>query len=139
MADYYKNVANMLGVELGEIFKINDTKNEYAAYYRFTTEGIEQAGDINDKEIYWSLSDSCILNDLICGKTVKITKLPQKPKKGEMYYVPAFEIEDLYTEYLWNNDNTDKVCYERNVVFKTPEEATRVAKEMLAMLKESEN
>ena len=28
MAGYYKNVANMLGVELGEIFKINDTKNE---------------------------------------------------------------------------------------------------------------
>lgn len=85
------------------------------------------------------MSDSCILNDLICGKTAKITKLPQKPKNGDMYYVLAFEVEDLYTEYLWNNDNTDKVCYERNVVFKTPEEAVKVAKEMLAMLKESEN
>lgn len=139
MASYYKNVANMLGVELGEIFKINDTRNEYVAYYRFTTEGIEQAGNADDEEIYWNLSDSCLLNDLICGKTTQIAKLPQKPKNGEMYYVPAFEVEDLYTEYVWRNDNTDRACYERNVVFKTSEEAVEVAKRMLAMLKESEN
>ena len=57
-----------------------------------------------------------------------------------MYYVPAFEVEDLYTEYVWRDDNTDRVCYERNVVFKTSEEAVEVAKKMLAMLtKESEN
>lgn len=47
-----EKIIDCIGAELGEIFKINDTKNEYAAYYKFTTEGIEQAGDINDKEIY---------------------------------------------------------------------------------------
>lgn len=45
----------------------------------------------------------------------------------------------IFIQSMFGDDNTDKLCYERNVVFKTPEEAAKVAKEMLAMLKESEN
>lgn len=46
----------------------------------------------------------------------------------------------IFIQSMFGDDNTDRVCYERNVVFKTPEEAVEVAKKMLAMLtKESEN
>lgn len=135
MASYYKNVANMLGIELGEIFKINDTRNEYVAYYRFTTEGIEQAGNADDEEIYWNLSDSCLLNDLICGKTAKIIKLPQKPKNGEKYFVSDLLNSDLTHEYIWRDDEFDQNMHDRGLVFKTKEEAIKLSYNLLVTIK----
>lgn len=76
-------IAHMLGVELGEEFKVVHKvvyKTGFEIICNFTKEGVfvheEGCSGKYDKEL---------LADIICGKA-EIVKLPWKPKKGEDYY-----------------------------------------------------
>lgn len=80
-------IAQMLGVELGEEFKVVHKvvyKTGFEIICNFTKEGVfvheEGCSGKYDKEL---------LADIICGKA-EIVKLPWKPKKGETYY--TFEL-----------------------------------------------
>ena len=67
-----------------------------------------------------------------CHVTLKIIKLPWKPRKGERYYYPC---PDLNKEYCYDNwgdhGKVDKHRLKHNIVFKTKEEAVEAAKKML--------
>lgn len=112
-------IAKMLGVELGEEFKIKG----YDRTYWFDLDGLhsgEYAADDED------------LHDLLCGVT-EIIKLPWKPKEGEKYwsFLPGAW---MVTWYTWDDSPIDFAFYKVGWVFRTKEEAEAalpaVAKEL---------
>lgn len=135
MVNHMKDVAKLLDVELGEVFKIvyKDTISSF--YYRFTKETIiECSGD----NINWKVSELTYLGDLILGN-IQIIKLPWKPKKDEFYYMPAMDNESGYYFMNWLNDDSDKLCYHKGLVCRTKEEAIALSKKALAAIQEVEN
>ena len=69
----------------------------------------------------------------------RIIKLPWKPRKGEMYYVPDMGISSLVSCLCWLGTETDKNLYDRGFVFQTIEEAIATAKRILAIVQEGKN
>ena len=129
-----EDVAKLLGLELGQSFKIvDDTYGIRQSYYRLTE---ENGCEISDDNTSWVTVSAEVLKWLIMGD-VRISKLPWKPtNEGEWYYTPALDTESgCYTVY-WENDDTDKRRYRRGLVFKTREEAIAVSKKMLDILEE---
>ena len=128
--NYYKKIAGMLGVELGEEFSIKNIQTEdiNRARYKITKEeGLMYS--IGGEE--WNRSSSLLA---IFSGAYSIVKLPWKPKKGEAYWhysevwreVISFEWEDcLYDFLLWKAGN----C------FKTKEEGDAKAKEIIEKLR----
>lgn len=128
--NYYKKIAEMLGVELGEEFSIKNIQTEdiNRARYKITKEkGLMYS--IGGEE--WNRSSSLLA---IFSGAYSIVKLPWKPKKGEAYWhysevwreVISFEWEDcLYDFLLWKAGN----C------FKTKEEGDAKAKEIIEKLR----
>ena len=137
--NYMAEVAKLLGVELGESFKItSDTQGDYPGdyqnYYRFTENNcFETSAD----GVEWKTTIAAVLLKHILMGDIRIVKLPWKPtNEGEWYYTPALDKESgCYTVY-WENDDTDKRRYRRGLVFKTREEAIAVSKKMLDILEE---
>ena len=128
-------VAELLGVELGQSFKITD--NTYGirqSYYRLTEEnGCEISGDNTS----WVTVSAEVLKWLIMGD-VRIVKLPWRPQIGEKYYIPRIAIRpyDRHYCYYWDNSGVDIKRYDMGIVCKTPEEAVALTKKMLAVAKE---
>lgn len=76
MANYMAEVAGLLGVELGESFRIAYEEGISPFYYRLTKEkGIEQSED----NANWEVSAAVVLRDLMIGDTRAI-KMPQIDK-----------------------------------------------------------
>lgn len=120
--NHMAEVAALLGVELGEPFKItDDTHDDCQRYHRFT----ESAGiEISDDGIEWKTAGTVILKFLLMGN-VRIVKLPWKPKVGDKYYYVEESINgELYIETIkWNNDMTDYCAYRCGNCFASEEEA----------------
>lgn len=117
-------IAKMLGVEIGEEFKVEgDTRT-----YWFDLDGLRSGKYVTDYE------DDAMLHDLLCGK-VEIVKLPWKPKKGDAYF--SFEIFSgkwVVRSLWWTEAPRNYALLDKGWVFRTKEEAedalTKVAKEM---------
>lgn len=133
MTNHIGEVAQMLGVEIGEAFKVtDDIYGAYQLYHRFTeSNGIE----ISDDGVTWERAKAIVLKCLLMGNA-RIVKLPWKPKIGEKYYVPSVSGKNLFISYTWNKDEVGKINLKKGVVCKTPEEATEMTKKMLAAIKE---
>lgn len=131
--NHMAEVAKMLGVEVGEAFKIiDDTHSNYRRYYRFTKNvGVETSDD----DVHWKKAIAEALECLLMGD-VKVVKLPWKPQKGEKYYIPRISIrlEDRYYWYHWQNSDADIKRYTMGLVCKTREEAIEMTKKMLAVV-----
>jgi len=76
------------------------------------------------------------LRDRIAEKEAELQRLreelekllPWKPEHSEPFYVPDPMDPEWYTECHWDDDEPDRLLYERGVVKRTPEEAIAVAK-----------
>lgn len=136
MANHIGEVAQMLGVEIGEAFKVtDDTYGAYQLYHRFTeSNGIE----ISDDGVTWETAKAIVLKCLLMGDA-RIVKLPWKPKMGETYYTSDIFDQDLWDYYLWDDDKRDEELYKRGLVFKTKKEAIEMSKKMLAVAQEMRN
>jgi hypothetical protein len=66
--------------------------------------------------------------------TKQIEDLIWKPKRNELYYVPDVCDGELYSEIFNEGHCFDEICIERNIAFKTPEEAIEIAKKWLQQL-----
>ena len=75
-------ICKMLGVELGEEFKVN--LNGWEKIYRFNNNGL--FGEIQTEK--WITCPE--LFGLLVTGNAKIIKLPWQPKKGDVYY--TFEL-----------------------------------------------
>ena len=111
--NYMADVARMLGVELGEEFKI-DSSN---LIYKFLENGLYF------RCIEGWLPAEYQFFDLIKGDS-KIVKLPWKPKVGDVYYRPR----DYHTAFseavtdFWRGTVNDFALKEAGMIFKTKEE-----------------
>ena len=117
--NYMPEIAKMLGVEVGEIFKMTD----YNSLYRFTEKGLEFKGTVG-----WCLSER--IEWLLTGRT-EILKLPWRPKKGEVYCRPTDGFEDVAFDN-WGNHPIDFALKEAGMVFRTKEECEAALPNMRA-------
>lgn len=76
------DIAKMLGVELGEVFKV---KGEEELTYRFTVDGLKLITHDNSGIEIAEISANVAFAALVNGKD-EIVKLPWKPKKGDAYF-----------------------------------------------------
>lgn len=116
MANYMAEVAKMLGVEIGEEFKLKDSSGEIRNTHRFkiTINGLcKFIGNT------WVCHNW--IGDLLIGK-YEIVKLPWKPKNEEGYYYPyTYEQEVFYA--LWVGSTLDYAMYNLGMCYRTKEEA----------------
>lgn len=135
MVNYMREIAGLLGVELGESFKIGDDNiGKYHNYYRLTEENGVETSDNND---VWEVATAGALKRLIMGE-FRIVKLPWKPQEDEKYYVPFIATKpiNMYDEHYWENDDVDIERYRMGLVCKTEEEAVAMTKKMLTAVQE---
>ena len=138
--NYMAEVAKLLGVELGESFKITsdtqvDYSGDYQYYYRLTE---NNCLEISDDGVEWKMTTAAVLLKYILMGDIGIIKLPWKPREGDKYYVPRIAIrpEDRHYYYYWSNSGVDIKRYDMGIVCKTKEEAIEAAEKMLAAINE---
>lgn len=126
MTNKTSNVADLLGLELGEVFRIKDYPTYPETYFRFTNDGLKQSVDT----IAWTKPSAWVLERLITG-AFEINKLPWKPSYSDAYYMPTTISIDKYIKLFWTGSESDKSSYQRGLICRTKEEAIKLAEEML--------
>lgn len=129
MANLIPQIAQMLGVEIGEEFKI---KGYDELTYSFTDDGLRvtYGSDIEISQISTNSAFVALLN----GKD-EIVKLPWKPKKGEDYYTFGGS-DDIWrvSQQHWTCHPFDLAVLAKGWAYPTREEAQaalpKVAAEM---------
>lgn len=112
------DIAKILGVELGEEFKIDGSN----LIYKFFENGLYFRCIEG-----WLCADN-ILIDLIKGDS-KIIKLPWQPKKGDEYYYPACNFKDVFSTN-WTYSVFDFAYKEAGLIFKTKEKCEAALPEL---------
>ena len=126
--NYYKQIAEMLGIELEQEFVITDLdgKRKDTITYKFTEDGLFSKA--NDSSVKVTL-----ILDLLLSGDYKAVPKPWKPKKGELYW--------FYSKSL--NQAVSRNCYAENYAlclwkcgncFRTEEEAKTKGKEIMEKL-----
>lgn len=113
-------IAKMLGVELGEEFKV---KGDDALTYRFDSDGLKLTH--NSGIELAPISANVVFVDLVNGKD-EIVKLPWKPKEEEHYY--TFTSTYKYTKWkiglnCWHTEPQNIAFLKAGWVFRTRQEA----------------
>lgn len=117
--NYIKEVAKLLGYEIGEEFNVIYNTGEYSKYnpFKFTeTSLVDKDGDDSDIVLLNLIMDSC---------TIK--KIPFVPKVGEDYW-SYYNDDDSPFRGLgicktWNGSHLDKMRKLLGIVFRTEQEA----------------
>lgn len=107
--NYMADVAKILGVELGEEFKISCVNGTY----KFTTDGLKFK--VREEWIVASF-----MSDLLTGKH-KIIKLPWQPKNGDRYYFPGDGFT-ITSHSIWCGLTLEYALKEAGMIFRTAEE-----------------
>ena len=135
MTNHMAEVAQMLGVELEEVFKVtDDDSGKYHNYYKFTEKkGIE----VSEDNVKWEAdtAGTLVLKWLLIG-VARIIKLPWKPKYDEKYYIPSISNAFGYNSFCWRGDDSDEKYYNLGIICKSKEEAIALRQKMLAVAKE---
>ena len=130
-------VAKLLGVELGESFKItSDTKGDYPGdyqnYYRFTE---NNCFEMSDDGVKWETATGIVLRGILMGD-IRIVKLPWKPAIGVEYYIPSITLAKKHDIRKWYNIEDNQRHYNLGIVCKTREEAVALTEKMLVAINE---
>ena len=122
--NYYKQVAEMLGVELNEEFSLKHEDGELLSKkYRISPiSGLMLK--IGDE---WH--QSSYIGEIISGN-LTIVKLPWKPKEDEFYYYYSPYCGMTYQE-RWMNTSSDYCMWKIGNCFRTREEASKKGKEIM--------
>lgn len=133
--NYYKQFAEMLGLELEQEFVLTDDdgnrKNKYT--YKFTEDGVLYKSPTFTN---WSVNSLCTIGSLLNGD-VKAVPKPWKPKYGEKYFVYEQNRIDCSYSYscsFWANDDIDLCMWKNGNCFRTKEEAVTKGKEIIEQL-----
>ena len=111
MINYMSEVAKILGIELGEKFKIAN----YDGYYYLDNNGFYHEYSSGKIE-----PNSAMFITLLNGYH-KLTKLPWKPKFDEKYY--SVGVDGSVEDGVWLNDFLDYSLYKIGNCYRTIEEA----------------
>ena len=130
MTNHMAEVAQMLGVELEEVFKVtDDDSGKYHNYYKFTEKkGIE----VSEDNVKWEAdtAGTLVLKWLLIG-VARIIKLPWRPSRGDVYYMPSVTSIGKYIKLFWTDSRNDEDSYQQGLVLRTKKEAIELAEEML--------
>ena len=130
MTNHMAEVAQMLGVELEEVFKVtDDDSGKYHNYYKFTEKkGIE----VSEDNVKWEAdtAGTLVLKWLLIG-VARIIKLPWRRSRGDVYYMPSVTSIGKYIKLFWTGSRNDEISYQQGLVLRTKKEAVELAEEML--------
>lgn len=114
-------ICEMLGVEIGEEFKLCWDGVEQIGIFRFTNYRLESK--FQDKEDWGECS---VLTELLNGG-ITIVKLPFEPKNGEQYYRVFIHQDGDITinRDTWVDWTTDYMCTYCGNCFRTRDEAEK--------------
>ena len=128
-------IAEMLGIELGEEFKVEGDKDFEQKTFYLTARGLKVKLDqCPEKEI----PAMAVLDSLLFGDT-EIIKMPWKPKVGGQYYSFGGRfLRDptvwIVVDIIWQGLAYDVAMFDKGWVYKSKEEAKaalpKVAAEM---------
>lgn len=129
--NYWKQFAEMLGLELEQEFVLTDVdgnrKNELT--YKITEYGpLCRSLIVND----W-LTVSLITFKKIMDGDYKVVTKPWKPKEGEPYWYYRIKIRNAYST-TWRSDSIDLCRWDSGNCFKTREEAATKGKEIMEQI-----
>ena len=130
--NYYKQFAEMLGLELEQEFVITDVdgnrKNKYT--YKITEDGLLYKSPIFN----WAISSLGTIANLLDGD-IKAVPKPWKPKKGDIY---SYYINSTYFDGInsrrWTDEDLDLLLWKSGNCFKTEEEAETKGKEIMEQI-----
>ena len=125
--NYYKQVAEMLGVELGEEFKVSITE---AFVYKITENGLRRRCQTASE---WAGGSPVTLTSLLKGD-YSIVKLPWKPKEEEEYW----HYSEAWNEGIsckWEGGWFDLLLWKVGYCFKTKNEADIKGKEIIKQIR----
>ena len=113
-------IAKMLGVELGEEFKIKDAADWML--FHFEERGL-RVRNVDEKV---ELSDGVdgTLFERLLGGYLEIVKVPWKPKKGDVYY--TFELlggKWVVRSFWWGGFPNEYALLDKGWVYRTCEKA----------------
>lgn len=114
-------ICKLLGVELGEEFKIKGYDDSNTRTYKFTAQGLRVK--LVEHPEATEFNALAAFNSLLVGDA-EIVKLPWKPKKGETYY--TFElVGGKWIVHLlwWAGTPNGYALLDKGWLFRTQEEA----------------
>jgi len=129
---YYKQFAEMLGLELGQEFGTVEpnSKQESKDVYRIEDDGVYSA--VSSNAALWARTQSTIVDRLLGGVLVPVPK-PWKPKYGEQYWSYSLKINrtccNMFGEFI-----EDYAMWKSGNCFRTEEEAQSKGKEIMEKL-----
>ena len=122
--NYYKQVAEMLGVELNEEFRL---KHKDGSILKFKYKITEFSGLLFKGIDEWVQSGYI---DKIISGDLTIVKISWKPNFDEFYYYYSPCVGITYQE-RWNNTSSDYCMWKIGNCFRTREEAEIKGKEIM--------
>ena len=128
---YYKQFAEMLGLELEQEFVLTDVdgnrKDKYT--YKITEDGLLY----KSPTFNWAISSLGTIGKLLDGD-VKAVPKPWKPKKGEKYWYYSDTCKLAIFVY-WEDTTRDLSFWKLGNCFKKREEAEAKVKEIMEKIK----
>ena len=113
-------IARMLGVEIGEEFKVEGVADKT---YKFIIDELIVCGEKNANHGY--VSANVMLGSLLAGK-VEIVKLPWKPKQDETFYtfgIHATETKWVVVSVKWWDNVKNLALYKIGWIYRSQAEA----------------
>lgn len=128
--NYYKKIAEMLGVELGEEFKLKPSclEKPWNCLYRFSKDGLEN----KYSDLSWVKCEKGAIDNILIGQT-EVIKIPWKPKKGEAYWHYSKGWEQA-TFRKWEGTLDDLCTWKCGSCFRTEAEANTKGKEIMEQI-----
>ena len=127
--NYYKQFAEMLGLELEQEFVLTDVdgnrKDKYT--YKITEDGLLY----KSPTFNWAISSLGTIGKLLDGD-YKVVSKPWKPKKGDnyFYYLNSTYFDGI-NSCMWTDEGLDLLLWKVGNCFKTEEEAEAKGKEIM--------
>lgn len=131
--NYYKQFAEMLGLELGQEFNItsDDGERTSPSLYKIMEGGIFSRGT-KDADGSWGLEQSHVIASLLIGALKAVPK-PFKPEKGDRYWnysvITNRACCSVFGEFI-----EDYAIWKSGNCFRTKEEAETKGKEIMEKL-----
>ena len=121
---YYSDIARMLGLALGEEFKIKEENETRPETYQFTKDGLQSR---TENVLDWKPVNEII--PMILKGDFEISKMKWKPKPGEYYFV--FELRKDAGKWKWQGNSMDLAYWKSGNCFKTFEDAEIAGKDVV--------
>ena len=129
--NYWKQFAEMLGLELGQEFVLTDDdgnrENKYT--YKFTEDGVVFK---SPNFTNWSISSLGTIGSILNGDCKAVPKA-WKPKKGDEYWRCRSKCGSVSSS-IWLDDVIDICGWKSGNCFRTEEEAETKGKEIMEKL-----